>query len=87
LDHQTDDTTAAREDRRAFLQTAGRFALVVPPTMTLLLSTSMSSPAIAKSGISNCNNGLGNGQDCQPPGDPPVNDGPGTGPGQPGGKH
>jgi hypothetical protein len=30
------------------------------------------------------NNGVGNGQDPQPPGNPPINDGPGTGPGNPG---
>src|SRR5207237_7761831 len=33
------------------------------------------------------NNGVGNGQDPQPPGNPPVNDGPGTGPGNPGNRH
>ena len=27
------------------------------------------------------NNGVGNGEDTQPPGNPPINDGPGTGPG------
>lgn len=32
------------------------------------------------------NNGVGNGIDPQPPGNPPVNDGPGTGPGNPGNK-
>lgn len=32
------------------------------------------------------NNGVGNGEDPQPPGNPPVNDGPGTGPGNPGNK-
>jgi len=32
------------------------------------------------------NNGVGNGVDPQPPGNPPVNDGPGTGPGKPGNK-
>jgi hypothetical protein len=32
------------------------------------------------------NNGLGNGIDPAPPGNPPVNDGPGTGPGNPGNK-
>lgn len=32
----------------------------------------------------NCNNGVGNGPDCQPPGDPPVNDCEGTSPGDPG---
>jgi len=30
------------------------------------------------------NNGVGNGVDPQPPGNPPINDGPGTGPGNPG---
>jgi hypothetical protein len=30
------------------------------------------------------NNGVGNGEDPQPPGNPPVNDGPGSGPGKPG---
>ncbi|MDX1953550.1 MAG: hypothetical protein SFY81_15365 [Verrucomicrobiota bacterium] len=30
------------------------------------------------------NNGVGNGYDPQPPGNPPINDGPGTGPGNPG---
>jgi hypothetical protein len=33
------------------------------------------------------NNGVGNGLDPQPPGNPPVNDGPGTGPGNPGNRH
>ncbi|MGH6815375.1 MAG: hypothetical protein ACREC6_06710 [Hyphomicrobiaceae bacterium] len=37
-------------DRRKFLADAGRFAVTVPPTMVLLLSTTMSSPAIAQSG-------------------------------------
>ena len=32
------------------------------------------------------NNGVGNGEDPQPPGNPPINDGPGTGPGNPGNK-
>ena len=33
------------------------------------------------------NNGVGNGVDPQPPGNPPINDGPGTGPGNPGNRH
>ena len=37
------------EDRRRFLKTCGRFAATVPPAMTILLSTSLSSKAIAKS--------------------------------------
>lgn len=34
----------------AFLKTCGRFAAVTPPVMTLLLSTSLTSKAIARSG-------------------------------------
>ncbi|MFG3598333.1 hypothetical protein [Bradyrhizobium sp. RDI18] len=45
------------EDRRKFLISAGRFAAVTPPAITLLLSTSLTSDAIAGSG----NNGRGNG--------------------------
>ncbi|WP_340268435.1 hypothetical protein [Sphingobium mellinum] len=79
---------SGEEDRRVFLKSCGRFALTVPPAMTILLSTSLSSPAIAKStgghGHVKGNNGVGNGVDPQPPGNPPINDGPGTGPGHPG---
>ena len=38
------------EDRRKFLISCGRFAAVTPPAMTLLLSTSLTSTAIAWSG-------------------------------------
>jgi hypothetical protein len=81
--------TEHNDDRREFLKKAGTFAAVTPPAVTFLLSTSMSSQAIAKSGGGprggpKGNNGVGNGQDGQPPGNPPVNDGPGTGPGTPG---
>ena len=38
------------DDRRAFLRTCGKFAAVTPPVMTLLLSTSLTSRAIASSG-------------------------------------
>jgi hypothetical protein len=44
------DSGSADGDRRASLQNAGRLAVVAPPVMGLLLSTSMSSPAIALSG-------------------------------------
>ncbi|WP_143274696.1 hypothetical protein, partial [Bradyrhizobium canariense] len=43
-------TTKEDEDRREFLKTCGRFAAVTPPAMTLLLSTSLTSTAIARSG-------------------------------------
>lgn len=76
------------EDRRDFLKSCGRFAVTVPPVMTVLLSTSLTSPAIAQSvgGKQKGNNGVGNGLDPQPPGNPPINDGVGTSPGSPGNK-
>jgi hypothetical protein len=84
----TEKTSAHEQDRRAFLAQASKAAAVVPPAMVMLLSTSMNSPAIAKSSGStpNGNNGVGNGIDPQPPGNPPINDGTGTGPGNPGAK-
>jgi hypothetical protein len=48
-------------DRRKFLASAGRFAAVTPPALTLLLSTSLTSDAIAGSGGPKGNNGYGNG--------------------------
>jgi hypothetical protein len=39
----------AIEDRRKFLATCGKFAIVTPPALTLLLSTSLNSTAIASS--------------------------------------
>lgn len=41
--------TEAEEDRRDFLKKCGRFAVITPPAVTFLLSTSMSSKAIAAS--------------------------------------
>ncbi|SCB54929.1 hypothetical protein GA0061098_103247 [Bradyrhizobium shewense] len=57
------------DDRREFLKTCGKFAAVTPPTITLLLSTSLASNAIAQSGAGavhhdhqhHGNNGWGNG--------------------------
>ena len=88
---ETETGSKTESDRRAFLATCGKYAITVPPAMTVLLSTTLSSPAVAKSGGGNGkgpkgNNGVGNGVDPQPPGNPPVNDGPGTGPGNPGNK-
>ena len=61
-------------NRRDFMK---RTAYTVPVILTL---TAMPAFAMAGSG----NNGVGNGPDPQPPGNPPINDGPGTGPGNPG---
>ncbi len=41
--------SSPNHNRRDFLKSSGRFALTVPPAMTVLLSTSLSSPAIARS--------------------------------------
>jgi hypothetical protein len=51
------------DDRREFLKTCGKFAVVTPPTITALLSTSLTSTAIASSGgrVIHGNNGYGNG--------------------------
>jgi hypothetical protein len=38
------------DDRREFLKTCGKFCAVTPPTITMLLSTSLTSSAIASSG-------------------------------------
>lgn len=38
------------QDRRDFLRKCGRFAVITPPAITLLLSTTLSSDALAKSG-------------------------------------
>ncbi|ABE63763.1 hypothetical protein Nham_3013 [Nitrobacter hamburgensis X14] len=62
LKHQPE----AYEDRRKFLATCGKFAIVTPPAITLLLSTSLHSQAIAMSGgkgryNDHGNNGYGNG--------------------------
>ena len=62
------------DDRREFLKSCGRFAIVTPPAVTMLLSTSLTSNAIAKSGGGGGggkvkgNNGWGNGPDPTNPG-------------------
>ncbi len=41
---------ASIEDRRKFLKSAAKLAIVTPPSMSLLLSTRMNSQAVAASG-------------------------------------
>ena len=53
----------ADEDRRKFLAACGKFAAVTPPAITLLLSTSLTSNAVAQSAGTKGNNGWGNGGD------------------------
>jgi hypothetical protein len=43
------ETDGMETDRRAFVTTFGKAAIVAPPVITALLSTSLASPAIAKS--------------------------------------
>jgi hypothetical protein len=74
------------EDRRAFLKSCGRFAAVTPPAVTMLLSTSLTSGAIAKSGGGSGtkvkgNNGFGNGANGTNPGSFSGNGVPQGGPG------
>lgn len=47
MDHREQQET---EDRRKFLISTGRLAAVTPPAITLLLSTSLTSDAVAHSG-------------------------------------
>ena len=55
----TPEKAAVDEDRRVFLAKCGRFAVITPPAMTILLSTTLNSQAIAKSGGHHANNGHG----------------------------
>jgi len=48
MDHE--DQTPAEDNRRGFLKKCGTFAVVTPPAVSFLLSTTMSSKAIAASG-------------------------------------
>ncbi|MCP3388883.1 hypothetical protein NLM27_08855 [Bradyrhizobium sp. CCGB12] len=60
-------TEQENDDRREFLKACGKFAVVTPPAMAALLSTSLTSTAIAHSGGGlvnhgpRGNNGWGNG--------------------------
>jgi hypothetical protein len=69
------------ESRRNFLK---KGAYIAPAVLTLAVR-----PGFAKSRYcrQRGNNGVGNGLDGQPPGNPPINDGPGTSPGNPGNRH
>src|SRR5262249_29440903 len=63
------------DDRRQFLKSCGRFAAVTPPALTVLLSTSLTSTAIAASGGRVASSGSGNkrsGLFDNGPDDPPL---------------
>jgi len=73
------------QTRRSFVKTVG---YVAPVIMTLKATPALAQQASNQpqqfSNQPKGNNGLGNGVDGQPPGNPPINDGPGTSPGNPG---
>lgn len=75
------------ESRRDLVKKA---VYVAPAIVTLAVAPSFASTGSGqtelRSGNEKGNNGVGNGEDPQPPGNPPVNDGPGTAPGNPGAK-
>jgi hypothetical protein len=54
-DPSVDTGTPLDDDRRKFLAACGKFAVVTPPALTVLLSTSLTSKAIASSGGSGGN--------------------------------
>ncbi|GEC37842.1 putative membrane protein YgcG [Sinorhizobium meliloti] len=60
MDELRKEGSPAEEDRREFLKACGRFAAVTPPAVTILLSTSLTSDAIAASG-SGASGGKGGG--------------------------
>jgi hypothetical protein len=59
-------------------------AFVAPAILTLKAIPSLASTGSGVTEREKGNNGLGNGIDPQPPGNPKVNDGPGSSPGNPG---
>ena len=77
----TDEQTSKRELLK-------RAAYVAPMMLTLKVAPTFAASGSglaenAETDKEKGNNGVGNGLDPQPPGNPPVNDGPGTGPGNP----
>lgn len=61
---RTKQDQSAEESRRRFLEKAGKLAIYTPPALLLMMQPARE--AIARS--PGCNNGVGNGPDCLPPG-------------------
>ncbi len=59
VEKPTEGTPQENDDRREFLKACGRFAAITPPAITMLLSTSLTSNAIAKSGSGGGSSGGG----------------------------
>ena len=73
------------ESRRNFLR---KGAYLAPVVLSFAVRPSFAQNGYGGNGKGKTfpkgNNGVGNGEDPQPPGNPPINDGPGTSPGNPG---
>ena len=81
MDQRVD--TARLEARRRFLAKCGKFAVVTPPAMAVLLSSTAQNYAVAASGghvsFSSGNNGFGNGGNDGVPGNSGSNPSPQAG--------
>lgn len=67
----------SEKSRRDFLKKAGKFAVYTPPAVMVLMKPSyayMSKSMVGRPNIQHGNNGIGNGFDSQPPGNPKPND-------------
>jgi hypothetical protein len=62
-------STDLENSRRTFLKAAGKLAVYAPPAMIALMQPGTSAIARSPTGRRpRCNNGVGNGPDCLPPG-------------------
>lgn len=73
------EKTKATESRRAFLEKCGKFAVVTPPAVTLMLSATASKAQVVGSGFGQGqgpqgNNGFGNGGNDGVPGNSDFQD-------------
>jgi hypothetical protein len=71
------------DSKRELLKKAAYIAPAILTFKTVPTYAQSGSGRAARAGETG-NNGVGNGPDFQPPGNPPINDGPGTSPGSPG---
>jgi len=56
------------ESRREFMKAAGRLAVYTPPVLVVLMKPTLEAIAASGATTTGCNNGVGNGPDCLPPG-------------------
>ena len=77
-DVETNTEQAVGQARRSFLKTAGRFAVYTPPAVMMLMKPGYARMNYSVVGRPHGNNGIGNGLDGQPPGNPKPNDTPGV---------